>query len=49
VTALAVEVVQFDTPALQNPAIRGAAYQHGTLFGYELREYLLLKFGHTCA
>jgi hypothetical protein len=24
-------------------------YQQGTLFGYELREYLLLKWGHACA
>ncbi len=47
--ALAYEAVRFDTQALQNPEIEGTAYQHGTLAGYELKEYLLLKWGHQCA
>jgi hypothetical protein len=34
---------------LQNPEIAGTEYQHGTLAGYELKEYLLLKWGHQCA
>jgi hypothetical protein len=42
-------VARFDTQALQNPEIAGTAYQHGTLAGYELKEYLLLKWGHWCA
>jgi len=41
--------VRFDTQALQNPEIAGTAYQHGTLAGYEVKEYLLLKWGHRCA
>ncbi|MBC7104778.1 MAG: HNH endonuclease, partial [Firmicutes bacterium] len=33
---------------LQNPEISGVEYQHGELFGYEVREYLLEKCGHEC-
>jgi 5-methylcytosine-specific restriction endonuclease McrA len=47
--ALSYEAVRFDTQALQNPEIAGTAYQHGTLAGYELKEYVLLKWGHACA
>ena len=47
--ALSYEVARFDTQALQNPEIAGTAYQHGTLAGYEVKEYLLLKWGHRCA
>jgi len=49
VTALAQEVVQFDTQALQNPEISGVEYQKGTLFGYEVRQYLLDKWERKCA
>lgn len=35
--------------ALQNPEVSGVEYQQGTLFGYELREYLLEKWGRQCA
>lgn len=44
-----VEQVRFDTQALENPEITGVQYQQGTLAGYEVREYLLEKFGRTCA
>jgi len=44
-----LEVVKFDTQALQNPEISGVAYQQGTLHGYEIREYLLQKWGRRCA
>lgn len=47
--AISMEFVRFDTQALQNPEISGLEYQHGTLFGYEAREYLLLKWGYSCA
>ncbi|MBV8610052.1 MAG: HNH endonuclease, partial [Singulisphaera sp.] len=43
------ELVKFDLQKLENPEISGAAYQRGTLAGYELREYLLEKWGRTCA
>jgi 5-methylcytosine-specific restriction endonuclease McrA len=49
VTQLHVERVAFDTHLLQNPDIVGVAYQHGTLAGYELREYLLEKWCRCCA
>ena len=49
VTALSSELVRFDTQALQNPEISGIEYQQGTLFGYELREYLMEKWHHQCA
>ena len=45
---LSYEAVRFDTQALQNPEIEGVAYQHGTLAGLEVKEYLLLKWGHRC-
>ncbi|MBU2750528.1 HNH endonuclease [Acidithiobacillus thiooxidans] len=49
VSALSTLLYRFDTQALQNPEISGAEYQHGTLFGYEVREYLLEKWGRKCA
>ncbi len=47
--AISYEAARFDTQALQNPEIEGTEYQHGALAGYELKEYLLLKWGHKCA
>ena len=44
-----VERVAFDTQLLQSPNIAGVEYQHGTLHGYEVREYLLAKWGRKCA
>jgi len=49
VTTLSVERVRFDTQRLQNPEISGVEYQQGTLAGYEVREYLLEKWGRQCA
>ncbi len=46
--AISYEAVRFDTQALQNPEIEGVAYQHGTLAGLEVKEYLLLKWGYRC-
>ncbi len=46
---IAIETVRFDTQKLHNPEIQGIEYQQGTLFGYELREYLLEKWNRTCA
>ena len=48
VTELWVETVKFDTQKLQNPEVSGAEYQQGTLFGFEVREYLFEKFGRKC-
>jgi 5-methylcytosine-specific restriction endonuclease McrA len=47
--AISLELVKFDTQLLQNPEISGVEYQQGTLAGYEVREYLLEKWGRQCA
>ncbi|MDQ2904169.1 MAG: RNA-guided endonuclease IscB [Ktedonobacteraceae bacterium] len=43
-----VERVKFDLTVLQNPEVSGLEYQRGALFGWEIRAYLLEKFGHAC-
>ncbi|MEQ9550884.1 MAG: RNA-guided endonuclease IscB [Coleofasciculus sp. G3-WIS-01] len=43
------ELVRFDTQKMDNPEISGVEYQQGTLFGYEVREYLLEKWDRKCA
>lgn len=48
VTSIAQELVRFDLQQLENPEITGVEYQQGTLAGYEVREYLLEKFGRQC-
>lgn len=45
---VSIEFVKFDIQLMDNPDISGVEYQQGTLFGYEVREYLLEKYGHTC-
>jgi hypothetical protein len=48
--------VRFDTlpdgkakaQKIQNLEIKGVEYQQGTLFDYEVREYLLEKYSRTC-
>src|SRR2546429_4247828 len=49
VTNISQELVRFDTQALETPDIEGAQYQRGQLSGYEVREYVLLKWKHQCA
>ena len=49
VEEIGVERVKFDTQKLQNPEISGVEYQQGELAGYEVREYLLEKWGRHCA
>ena len=49
VTAISQELARFDTQAMQHPEISGTEYQQGTLFGYEVREYLLEKWKRKCA
>jgi len=48
ITECSFEAVRFDTQLLDNPNIEGEEYQHGTLYGYELKEYLLETYGHQC-
>jgi len=49
VTAISQELARFDTQALEHPDIEGVDYQRGQLAGYEVREYVLLKWNHQCA
>lgn len=44
-----VETVRFDAQALEAPEISGVEYQQGALAGYDVREYLLEKWGRICA
>ncbi len=46
---LSLELVRFDTALMQEPELSGVAYQQGTLFGFEVRQYLLTKWGWKCA
>jgi len=48
IRAISVELVRFDPQALVDPEIHGVEYQQGELLGYEVREYLLEKWGRTC-
>ncbi len=49
ITSLSQELVRFDTQLMQNSEISGVEYQQGELVGYEVREYLLEKWGRKCA
>jgi Restriction endonuclease len=48
VASSSVELVKFDMQKMENPDIGGVEYQQGTLFGVELREYIIYKYGHEC-
>lgn len=47
--AISMELVKFDLQQMANPEISGVQYQQGTLAGYEVRAYLLEKWGRQCA
>jgi 5-methylcytosine-specific restriction endonuclease McrA len=49
IVAISLELVRFDTQLMQDAEISGVAYQQGELAGYEVREYLLYKWGRSCA
>ena len=49
IASISQELVRFDTQKMQNPEISGVEYQQGELAGYEVREYLLEKWGRKCA
>lgn len=46
---IAIERVKFDMQAMNDPEISGVQYQQGELAGYQVREYLLEKWGRQCA
>ena len=47
--ATSTDRVRFDIQQLVNPEISGVEYQQGELMGYEVREYLLEKWGRKYA
>jgi 5-methylcytosine-specific restriction endonuclease McrA len=49
IAAISQELVRFDTQQMQDAEISGVGYQQGTLAGYQIREFLLLKWQRTCA
>lgn len=49
IDSISQELVRFDMQKMQNPEVSGTEYQQGTLYQYEVREYLLEKFNRTCA
>ncbi len=49
ISAISLELVKFDLQQMENPEISGVEYQQGTLFGYELRHYLLEKWNRACS
>lgn len=48
ITEISTEHIKFDTQLMQNSNIQGIEYQQGDLQGYEIREYLLEKWGRKC-
>lgn len=49
ISTISLELVRFDMQLMQDAEIRGVEYQQGELAGYEIREYLLEKWGRKCA
>ncbi len=49
ITAMSLELVKFDLQQMENPEISGVQYQQGTLFGYEIKQYLLEKWDRACS
>ncbi len=48
IAGISMELVRFDTQLMQDNSISGVEYQQGELAGYEVREYLLEKWGRQC-
>jgi RRXRR protein/HNH endonuclease len=49
ISRIDVERAKFDTQLLQDPEVSGIGYQRGELAGWEVRSYVLEKFGYRCA
>lgn len=46
---ISVENVKFDMQKMENTAVSGKQYQRGTLFDFEVKQYLLEKHNYCCA
>lgn len=49
IAAMSMELVRFDMQLMENAEVSGIEYQQGELQGYEVRQYLLEKWGRQCA
>lgn len=49
ISSLSLELVKFDTQKMVDAEVSGVQYQQGELQGYEVREYLLEKWGRSCS
>ena len=49
ISKVVVEIASFDTQKMANALTQGIEYQHGTLLGYEVKQYLLTVNKHKCA
>ena len=49
IAAISMELVKFDMQAMQDLEIGDVEYQQGERMGYEVREYLLERWGRRCA
>lgn len=49
ITGITIETSPFDMQKMMNSEISGIEYQQGELQGYEVKEYLLEKWGRKCA
>ena len=49
ISSIAMELVKFDCHKMQRSGISGVEYQQGSLYQYEVREYVLEKWNRTCA
>ena len=49
INGISQELIKFDPQAMVNGEINSKEYQQGTLYQYEVREYLLEKWNRTCA
>ena len=49
VGVIRIETGAFDTALMQNPDLHGAEYQRGTLYGWQLRSYILRQDRYRCA
>jgi 5-methylcytosine-specific restriction endonuclease McrA len=49
ISRIAMELFRFDTQKMDKPEISCVEYQQGEMAGYELKEYLLEKWGRKCA
>ena len=48
INKIRVEYLRFDTHLMQNPDVGGEQYQRGTLWGWQLREYIMHRDHRLC-